>query len=66
MKKISGLVITLLFLIVLTCCNSTGTSKKETIASNDTVTVPDTGYTGITKYLSKYILIKEVSFKYGV
>jgi len=66
MKIISGLVINVLFLILLSSCTGKGTSKKETQTSIDTVAVPDTGYTGITKYMSRDILIKEVTFKNGV
>jgi hypothetical protein len=61
MKKISCLVVTFLFMLVLIGCNSRGSSKKETIAASDSVTVPDTGFTGIS--LSKRLLLKTVSDK---
>jgi hypothetical protein len=61
---------TLLFLIVavsiLAGCNRKGSIKKESQAIADTITVPDTGYTGIKQYMSGRYLIKEVTFKNGV
>ena len=66
MKIISGLIITVLFLILLSGCTGKGTAKKEAQTPVDTVTVPDTGYTGIKKYMSKETLVKEVTFKNGV
>jgi hypothetical protein len=66
MKIISGLAITLFALILVSGCAGKGTSKKETITASDTVTVPDTGYTGIKRYMSNSNLIKEVTFKNGI
>jgi len=56
----------LITLLLVSGCNGRGTSKKESQAPVDTVSVPDTGFTGIKKYMSKDLLIKEVTFKNGV
>jgi hypothetical protein len=65
MKKNS--LIILLFLIVTTFgCRNRSTTAENLISAADTVTVPDTGYTGIKKYYSGDNLIKEVTFKNGV
>jgi hypothetical protein len=66
MKMISGSLITISLLIVLAGCTGRGTAKKESLASTDTITVPDTGFTGIKKYMSGRYLAKEVTFKNGV
>jgi hypothetical protein len=51
---------------ILTGCNSRGPAKKEIQAVSDSVTVPDTGYTGIKQYTSGKNLVKEVTFRNGV
>lgn len=66
MKLFSGLLITLFGLLIITGCNGKGGMKKNAQAQADTVTVPDTGYTGIKKYMSGQLLVKEVTFKNGV
>ena len=43
-----------------------GGPGKETEAANDTISVPDTGYTGIKQYTSGNRIIRETSFKNGV
>jgi hypothetical protein len=58
-----------LFLLTLTLlpgCNGKKAPQKEALAVIDSVTVPDTGYTGIKQYMSGKYLIKEVTFKNGV
>jgi hypothetical protein len=57
----------ILIISVLSGCNSKNSSKKETIpAIIDSVSVNDTGFTGIKKYMGGKYLIKEVTFKNGV
>ena len=66
MKILPGSVILFLSFSFIIGCNSRGQAKKEPQASADTITVPDTGYTGIKQYMSGRYLIKEVTFKNGV
>lgn len=51
---------------IIAGCNGKGRVKKESKAVSDTITVPDTGFTGIKKYLSGKVIVKEVTFKNGV
>lgn len=66
MKSISGLFLFVLLLILLEGCMGKGSGKKDSIAEADTITVPDTGYTGIKQYMNSGRLLKEVTFKNGV
>ena len=43
-----------------------GGSGKRAATGTDTITIPDTGYTGIKQYMSGNRIIKEVTFKNGV
>ncbi len=53
--------------LILTGCTGKVSSKKgDARTENDTVQVPDTGYTGIKQYMSGQNLVKEVTFKNGV
>ncbi len=52
--------------IILSACSGRGSSKQNAVAEADTVSVPDTGYTGIKQYMSGNLLVKEVTFKNGV
>lgn len=47
-------------------CNSKKPVNKEPVEAVDTVSVPDTGYTGIKQYMSGKYIVKEVTFKNGV
>jgi len=47
-------------------CSGKGPAKKESVAPVDSITVKDTGYTGIKKYMSGRFLVKEITFKNGV
>src|ERR1035437_1613016 len=66
MKKISGSLFLILAVFLITGCHGKGPAKKELQAVADSVTVPDTGYTGISQYMSGKTLYKEVTFKNGV
>jgi antitoxin component YwqK of YwqJK toxin-antitoxin module len=61
-----GSVLLVLAICIVAGCNGKGKVKKESRAVSDVITVPDTGYTGIKKYLSRNLVIKEVTFKNGV
>jgi hypothetical protein len=66
MKIFSGSFIIILFLLFISGCNGKGTDKKNSKSAIDTITVADTGYTGIKQYMSGQLLVKEVTFKNGV
>jgi len=67
MKIFSGpLLLIFLSIFFLSGCNGKKTPKKDIQTATDTVTVPDTGYTGIKQYMSNKVLVKEVTFKNGV
>jgi antitoxin component YwqK of YwqJK toxin-antitoxin module len=54
-------------LLATTGCAGGGSGRdKKGISQNDTVSVPDTGYTGIKKYMSGQLVVKEVTFQNGV
>jgi len=66
MKKISNLIFVFLILLLVSGCSGRRSSKQASEQAADTLSVPDTGYTGITKYYSNDYLIKAVTFKNGV
>jgi hypothetical protein len=66
MKIFSGSLFLVLIIAFVAGCTGKGPSRKETQAVRDSVTVPDTGYTGIMQYMSGKTLVKEVTFKNGV
>ena len=66
MKIFSGSLLLMLSISVITGCTGKSPAKKELKAVTDSVTVPDTGYTGIKQYMSGTVLVKEVTFKNGV
>ncbi|MGC1390207.1 MAG: hypothetical protein WA816_04160 [Bacteroidales bacterium] len=66
MKIFSHTFLLILSFFLITGCHGKGPGKKETQAATDSITVPDTGYTGIKQYMSGRILFKEVTFKNGV
>lgn len=66
MKTFSGSLITIFSILIISGCNGKGGVKKDAKAQADTITVPDTGFTGIKKYMSGELLVKEVTFKNGV
>jgi len=67
MRKFNCSVVILLVLLLSAGCAGKGSSKKGSgDLSADTVSVPDTGFTGIKKYYSKDLLVKEVTFRNGI
>jgi hypothetical protein len=66
MRKIVSSSVIILILLLTAGCAGKGSLKKGTGNMTDTITVPDTGFTGITKYYSDKLLIKEITFKNGV
>lgn len=65
MKIFYGSLIIILFLFI-SGCKGKGTSNKDSQTANDMISVPDTGFTGIKKYMDGLSLVKEVTFKNGV
>jgi hypothetical protein len=66
MKTFSHSLIIIFSLLFIAGCTGKGTTKKNSNTGNDSITVPDTGYTGIKQYMSGNLLVKEVTFKNGV
>lgn len=66
MRIFSGSLLLVLTISLITGCNGKGNAKKESLSVSDSITVADTGYTGIKKYMSGKYLVKEVTFKNGV
>lgn len=68
MKTLNISFIIALSILLFSGCGGRSTLKKgaETETEVDTITVPDTGYTGIKKYYSGTRLIKEVTFRNGI
>jgi hypothetical protein len=66
MKIFNSLIFIIISLVLLSNCTGGGASKKDALNANDTITVPDTGWTGIKQYMSGQVLVKEVTFKNGV
>jgi hypothetical protein len=64
MKTFSNLSVAVIIILIIAACTGRGSGKATT--GNDTITVPDTGYTGIKQYMSGDNIIKEVTFKNGV
>lgn len=56
----------LLIILLISGCSGRGTSKKESAVESDTISVPDTGYTGIKQFFSGQRIIKEVTFENGI
>jgi len=65
MKIFSGSIVILLALLVSACGGNSG-SKKDAQEANDTITVPDTGFTGISQGMSGRYLVSETTYKNGV
>ena len=67
MKKLAP--VFLLFVssvFILTGCHSRPAAKHEAVEPKDTITVPDTGYTGIKQMMSGKHIAQQITFKNGV
>lgn len=62
----SSLQIVIILTALLAGCKNNPGKNNEIINEADTVTVPDTGYTGIKQFMSGLYLVSEVTFKNGV
>ncbi len=66
MKPLSYFIsLLLLLMFVAGCIGKNGNNKNQVMAA-DTVSVPDTGFTGIKQVMSSGRLLKEASYKNGV
>ena len=66
MKLLRNSAILFLAILILTGCNGKSPGKNKASKVEDTIQVPDTGYTGIKQYFSGNRMVKEVSFKNGI
>ena len=66
MKAQSVILLVTSCLLLISGCNSTGSSKRNDGEAGENTPAADTGYTGIKKYTSGDKVMKEVSFKNGV
>jgi len=64
MKIFSNLSVLSIMILIIAGCAGKGSGKKA--PGNDTITVPDTGYSGIKQYMSGNRIIKEITFRNGV
>jgi len=65
MKIFSGSLV-ILMVLFFSACGGNNRGKKESKETNDTITVPDTGFTGITQGMSGRYLVSETTYKNGV
>jgi len=65
MKPVSFSISIFTFVLILSGCTGRGESAKQ-VAAADTVTVADTGYTGIKQFMSGQYRVMDVTFKNGV
>jgi hypothetical protein len=66
MRIITGFLIMFITIFLIAGCNGKVSARKDSGAVNDTLTVADTGFTGISKYMNGTRIAKEVTFKNGV
>lgn len=66
MKLFNGTILLIMLMLIISGCGGGGNSQAGSQAASDTVSVPDTGYTGIKQYFTGNTLIKEVTFRNGV
>jgi hypothetical protein len=66
MKRMSISFLVILALLAIAGCTGKGSGKKEAPAVTDTITVHDTGFTGIKQFMSGHYKVSEVTFKNGV
>ncbi|MFZ0282793.1 MAG: hypothetical protein WAL29_14170 [Bacteroidales bacterium] len=66
MKNFTVLFSLIMIIMLASGCLGRGTAKNESSDGADTITVPDTGFTGIKQYSDGIRIIKEVTFENGV
>lgn len=66
MRRVSSSVAILIALLFYAGCAGKGSVKQGSESKTDTLTIPDTGYTGIKEYFSGNLHIKDITFKNGV
>jgi hypothetical protein len=66
MKSFSVTLIILISLLTFTGCTGKKSAKDNSITAADSVTVPDTGFTGIKQGMSGRFIVNEVTYKNGV
>ena len=66
MKLFSFAALLIVILLINPGCTGVNNSNKDIQTVSDTVSVSDTGYTGIKQYFSGNTLVKEVTFKNGI
>ena len=63
--KAQPLIFFVMIVFLAAGCKGGGPGKKARV-ENDTISVPDTGFTGIKQYMSGNRIVKEITFKNGV
>jgi hypothetical protein len=66
MKSFSVTLLLLISLLSLTCCNRNKSAKQNSQTDVDTISVPDTGFTGIKQGMSGRYIVNEITYKNGV
>ena len=66
MKTFSTLLQSLIIILFLTGCGGSESVKKGNRTEKDSISVPDTGFTGIMQYKSGDRVVKEATLKNGV
>ncbi len=66
MRILYNVLITLAVAGFFVACAGRGSAKNDQVNPADTITVPDTGFTGIKQYFSNEKLYQEVTFKNGI
>lgn len=66
MKISYNILITLAIAGFVAACAGRGSADREQINPADTISVPDTGFTGIRQYFSNEKLFQEVTFRNGI
>jgi hypothetical protein len=66
MKSFSVTLLVLISLLTITGCKGRRSDKDNSLTAADSVTVPDTGFTGIKQGMSGRYIVNEVTYKNGV
>ncbi len=66
MKTFSITLFVLISLITFSECTGKKSPKDNSVAEADTITVPDTGFTGIKQGMSGKYLVNEITYKNGI